>query len=171
MKNKKDQKKVKELPLTDEEISEGTDAVMFPEQASIPVRFVGKEFRMRPLPITHAKRVSKLCKPLMAKFAESAVAQETAKAPLNQDDLDEEAIDVLMEVAGVLLRFYDLTSFIPTMEDTTSVSSLYEFVSAQMRLNEANDFLLRSCRMLLKFVEVQVLAETRIEQQMIQETT
>jgi len=154
--------------MTDKEIQDGSDSVMHPELASVDVNFLGKTFAMRPLPISYAKKVNKICQPMMHKFAAaSLLAEKDPEKAMQETDLDNESIDALLQSAQVLLDFYDLKSLAATMEDNASVSSLYGFVTAQLGLNESNDFLLRSCRMLLNFVKAQVLQERTVTDQLL----
>lgn len=155
-----------EVTMTDAQIENGSDKVIFPELSSIKVKFLGHEIKMKPLPVKYARRLGTLIRPLMKKVAETSQKStkshsKRSKKPVSSEvsfedsPLDDDAIDNLIDTAVILMEFYKLSDKISKdfIEDNASVTSLYQFAFTQVELNSKNDFLLLPLRMLLELVK------------------
>lgn len=151
--------------LTDEQISDLSDEVMHPELGGREVKFLNQTFTMVPLPISFSKRISKLIRPVMQKVASVAkLAEKDPEAAVEDNPLDDQAVGAMVQAVGIMLQFYRLDHLVPLqkVEDEVTVTSLYDFLMAQMELNGKNDFLLQPLRMLLSIVRASSMAETQI---------
>jgi hypothetical protein len=133
---------------TEESRGEAEQSVMYPEADTKPVNFMSHEIKLQALPIWYSRRISKQLAPFKKHFATLVGAKEDVQQAAAVQDIDEPAIDALLDAAVIILEFYKEVGKLDEeitkeqIEKVVSTAQLVDFVKAQVEANNRSDFLL-----------------------------
>ncbi len=145
---------------------ESLSKALFPETHTERITLLGKERLLRPLPIKFSRKVYTLTKPLIDKFGGATISE----GEVGQQD--ETIYKNLCEVVKTVAEFYGESwndVVLAINDEMVSLVELEQVALEQVHLNSVNDFLLRPLRVLIRFLQVTEIMQTKAES--LQNTT
>ncbi len=142
---------------TEEEIVSAVDQIQHP--TSIEYTFasdaIKEPINITPLPVSYAKKVSLILRPVTERFQRAADLNEKGqedKAAELLIGVDDEMTEKLLDVCDVLFKRYNVPMQRHEMEDAISMSDVQKFVQAQHEVSGGADFLLQPLQVIIGII-------------------
>ncbi len=153
-------------PKKDEEkekIAAAEEKVLFPETHTIDANFMEHKLKLRPLPISYARKINRLLSDLQDMLSTAAKSSDDKEVQKTLKHADIQAADGLMDSVIIILSFYKIDATRVMLEEKVSTQELVALAHLQTTINGSNDFLLQPLRTIIAIASAsgEIMAQVR----------